>query len=387
MGRSLGILIVAMLVVSTAHANWAVLNRFQETITRAEFDALLTTVYCPSGALTNYLTYTTNAVTVFSTPAKTNTLFTLRFGTTGRPQPATLLRKIVLDPGHIGGEWARMEERYFVRGKDRPVQEAVLNLTVARLLRSRLQAAGVTVFMTKDDLRPVTTKRPDDFRDQVDATMIPVRVNDSYSPLEKEAALGDTRRRLLEQLFYRGAEIIARAKLINDWYEPDLTICLHFNAVEWNERYELVDDNRLVVFVHGNYLPGELTDDVQKLRLFAKLLERSHAVELAAAESVATALAQATKLPAVQYAPGAGATRVGTNAYIYARNLAANRLINGPVIFLEPYYMNNKTVYQRIQLGDYDGEKIVAGQSYRSIFREYADAVVAGLRPFLAAPR
>jgi hypothetical protein len=92
-------------------------------------------------------------------------------------------------------------------------------------------------------------------------------------------------------------------------------------------------------------------------------------------------------LPAVQYGgPSAWASRVGTNAFLYARNLAANRLINGPVIFLEPYYMNNRVVYQRLQLGDYEGEKMIGAQSYRSIFREYADAVVTGLRPFLPAP-
>jgi len=374
MGRRLGTLIFLALAAA-GHADWVPLKRFQETITRAEFDSLLTNVYCPSGAITNYFTYGTNSVTL-------GTNFTLRFGSSVVP-PNPSIRKIVLDPGHIGGEWARMEERFFVRGKERPVQEAVLNLTVARLLRQRLKEAGVTVFMTKDDLQPVTTKRPEDFRDQVTPGMVVARTNGFVSLLEREAAVADARRKLLEQLFYRGAEITARAKLINDWYDPDLTICIHFNAVEWNERNDLVDDNRLVVFVHGNYLPGELADDFQRQRLFHKLLERSHANELLVAESIANTLAQATKLPAVQYGPGS-AIRVGSNAYVYARNLAANRLIDGLVVFLEPYYMNNKTVYRRLQLGDYEGEKSIDGQSYRSIFREYAEAVFEGLRPFLA---
>jgi len=184
----------------------------------------------------------------------------------------------------------------------------------------------------------------------------------------------------MDQMFYRNAEIAARAKLVNETLRPDLTICLHFNAVEWNEHNDLVDDNRLVVFVHGDYLPGEVADDAQKLRLFYKLLSRSLAVERPVAESLATALAQATKLPAAEYGAGSPAVRVGTNAYVYARNLAANRLMDSPVIFLEPYYMNNRIVYQRLQLGDYDGEQVVDGKSYRSIFREYADAVLAGLK-------
>ena len=54
----------------------------------------------------------------------------------------------------------------------------------------------------------------------------------------------------------------------------------------------------------------------------------------------------------------------------------------GPVVFLEPYFMNNATVYRRIQLGDYDGTQDVDGQDLPSIFREYADAVVRGLIAF-----
>ena len=265
-----------------------------------------------------------------------------------------------------------------MRGQDRPVQEAVLNLTVARLLKQQLDQQGCEVVLTKNDFQPVTDKRPADFRGQAEQEIVQSKAFDSYPPLEREAALADAIRKRQEQLFYRRAEIAARAKLVNDWYNPDLTICLHFNAVAWNEHNDLVDDNRLVVFVHGDYLPAELIDDAQKLRVFRKILEQSHCRNrrLPVAESVANALAQATKLPPAQF--GFGARRVGTNEYVYARNLAANRLIDGPVIFLEPYYMNNKVVYQRLQLGDYDGEKVIDGHEYRSIFREYADAVFEG---------
>jgi hypothetical protein len=99
---------------------------------------------------------------------------------------------------------------------------------------------------------------------------------------------------------------------------------------------------------------------------------------LAVAESIAGEFVKATGLPAAEY-PGP----VGQTGYVFARNLAANRLFDGPVIYLEPYYANNKIVYQRIQLGDFEGEKEIGGKKYRSIYREYVDAVFAGLRPFL----
>ena len=213
--------------------------------------------------------------------------------------------------------------------------------------------------LTKNNFQPVTDKRPEDFRAQAERE-VPAS--------EDDANRADAVRKRQELLFYRTAEITARARLVNERLKPDLTICLHFNAVEWNDCHDLVDDNRLVVFVHGDYLPGELADDDQKLQLFQKLLEGSHAVELSVAEALAASLARATGLlPTVR-----------------PRNLAANRLYNGPVVYLEPYYMNNRTVYQRLQLGDYDGEKEVDGKPLKSIFREYADAVMDGLRPHLA---
>lgn len=380
MGRL--IILIVLLSTSASGADWSVLEQYQQTISRSEFDRLLTTVFCPSGAFTNYLAYSAGSVTVFSNPEKTNALFTLRFGNSQKLQLETgsQKNKIALDPGHIGGAWARMEERYFVRGNDRPVQEAVLNLTTARLLKSRLETNGFTVALTKDNFEPVTEKQPEDFSLVAQNYASKFHQFDAFPPLEREAALADAARRFQERMFYRVAEIGARAQRINTDIHPDLTLCIHFNAVAWNDRYELVDANHLVVFVGGNYLPEELADDEQKCFLMSKLLERSHKTELVAAEAIANALARATKLPPVEYGNSSGAIRIGTNPYVYARNLAANRWFNGPVVYLEPYYMNNRITYQRIQLGDYEGEREIDGKRYRSIFREYADAVAEGLR-------
>ena len=62
-----------------------------------------------------------------------------------------------------------------------------------------------------------------------------------------------------------------------------------------------------------------------------------------------------------------------------AGNLAANREYDGPVVCTEPYFMNNRVVYQRLLAGDYDGTKNFNGKPYTSIFREYADCVAQGL--------
>src|SRR5260221_1900349 len=147
MGRTklLALCVATILSTAACAADWSMLEPYQQTISRAEFETLLANVYCPSGTFTNYLTVTTNSVSVFSTADKTNPpLFTLRFASPGSSTNShfLLLKRIALDPGHIGGAWARTEERFFERSKDRPVQEAELNLMVARLLQARLEAAG-----------------------------------------------------------------------------------------------------------------------------------------------------------------------------------------------------------------------------------------------------
>src|SRR6266446_4942995 len=123
--RRMGRALIFCLLAHACVADWSSLDRYQRTITHAEFESLLTNVYDPGGAVTGCVAYTSNSVTFCTTPP-----YKLEFGSTNR-SPITI-RRVVLDPGHIGGEWARMEERFFVRGKDQPVQEAVLNLTVAR---------------------------------------------------------------------------------------------------------------------------------------------------------------------------------------------------------------------------------------------------------------
>lgn len=80
-----------------------------------------------------------------------------------RRRPLEGLR-VVLDPGHLGGRWARMEERWFHLGDPRkPVTEGDMTLEVARLLKPRLEASGARVWLTRDDTRPVTKKRPRHF--------------------------------------------------------------------------------------------------------------------------------------------------------------------------------------------------------------------------------
>ncbi len=379
-------------MVTRAQPDWSSLERHQASISAETFSRLINEVYSQDAGMISYLRYGPDRVSIYSSPAQTGApLFELRFAAVdalppARPGLAGL--HIALDPGHIGGAWSRMEERFFVmeRETDWPVQEAAMNLHVARRLRDRLAAAGARVSMVKDDLEPVTTTRPDELLASA-GSQPPADSRFAHLPsLFAESSQRDAQRKHVERDFYRTAEIAARATLINNAIRPDLTLCIHFNATGYGDEKKLYEENGLAFFVHGHYLASELEGDDQKFYLMRKLLERSHETEVAVASALATAFAAATGLsPAYTNTAGAVMRPFGTNHFVQYRNLAANRQFAGPVVFLEPYFMNNREVYARIQAGDYEGEREINGTMQPSIFTEYVDAVMAGLEAYFGA--
>ena len=118
--------------------------------------------------------------------------------------------------------------------------------------------------------------------------------------------------------------------------------------------------------------------DNQRFEMIWRLLNRWEIKERSIAESMSRAFAQKTGLPAFAY-KGPNALKIGNVEGVWARNLLANRIYEAPVIFLEPYIANSEAVYQRIQKGDFDGQKKIGNQMKTSLIREYAEAVVLGL--------
>lgn len=394
----LSALLAVMLIGSLnalAGPNWRELNKFQETMTADTFSRLLNEVYVPDGSMIQYLRYEGDAVYVYADSNQSNApIFKLTFA---RVDPAPVIRrvggekplsglKVAIDPGHIGGAWSRMEERFFYvdRQKDWPVQEGAMNLFVARLIRDELVELGADAQLVKDDFELSSSFRPDKLLEEA-VGLPPSNPRFKHLPdLFVESSQRDALRKQVEKKVYRTEEIIARAKRVNKEIKPDVTLCVHFNATGYGDEKTLYEKNGLAFFVHGNYLPGEVRLEEQKHELFQKLLERSHDEELALTKNIAAAFVDATDLPpAYEFAQTETMRRMGTD-YVYARNLAANRKFHGPVVFLEPYFMNNRTVYARIQAGDYEGEKEIDGEMLPSIFREYAGAVVDGMVRYYA---
>ena len=400
-GKNLGILGV--------RPKWKVLEKYQQTITHDEFVRLIQNVYCTHGIALDLITIDENSARIL-TNREAQSFFTLRFARddasrgrvprlwrpakslprTKQAKPLSGLR-IALDPGHLGGKWAKMEERWFKVGDTKPVMEGDLALRVARLLAPKLKRLGAKVFFVRNSKEPITSKRPDDFNDLAKKILIKngipqprAEVLDPNDP-EKEQTI----RWRSEILFYRYSEIRRRAVLVNTKLHPDLAVCLHFNAESWGDPKDptLVDQNHLHLLVNGSYLQEELEFDDERFEMIRRLLSRAYDEELPLAEAIAGVMAKETQLPPYEYPTTLTTTKIGSTGYVYARNLLATRIYRCPVVYCEPYVMNSRDAFARIQAGDYAGTRNINGLERKSIFREYADSIVDGLAEYYRSAR
>ena len=167
-----------------AHPKWKVLERYQRTITHDDFARLIQSVYCTHGFAGDLISIEEKSARILIN-REAKKFFTLRFAEDAAssapvprlwrpakalPPPPTAERplaglRIALDPGHLGGAWAKMEERWFQVGNSTPVTEGDLVLRVARLVAARLQELGARVSFVRNGNEPVTWRRPDDFKE------------------------------------------------------------------------------------------------------------------------------------------------------------------------------------------------------------------------------
>jgi N-acetylmuramoyl-L-alanine amidase len=375
--------------------DWSLLDPWQGAVTREQFVRLLEEVLTDGTSWFAHVEIGEEAAHVrTATPRENLPRYELKFTPPGSTpaspgqrfwrrleelpplgDPARPLQDvhIVIDPGHIGGAWAQMEGRWYRSGDAPPVKEGDLTLRTARVLAPMLQSLGAKVSHLRTRPAPLTNVRPDQLMAAARASLVQEGKPVDSGALQAEA----------ERLFYRAAEIRARGALVNDSLRPDLVLCLHYNAVTWGDPNHVVFSpvNHLHILAHGCIGDGEFVLDDQRLDGLLRLVQLVPDTEIPLCTAVARRMAETTGLPAFAY-PGRSARMVNDQPYVWMRNLLANRIYRCPVVFLEPYVMNNRDVFDRIRAGHYEGTTSVAGQERASIFREYAAGVAAGLTDF-----
>ncbi len=279
--------------------------------------------------------------------------------------------RIAIDPGHIGGKWVTWDDRHFkLGGPDTlEVREGEMTLIVAKLLKRDLGLLGAEVFLTRESNHPVTRERPETLRDEARAYLL----RRGQIPTEKR--ITDT----AKVMFAISSEIRARGDLINDSIQPDLALCLHFDASPWpGGRPAFRSPNHLHLLVNGCYAKAEIAEDDTRFEMVLRILQRIYHEEIRLADTVSRTLQRETRLPAASY-DGIQGKSVNGNEYVWARNLLANRVFLCPVLFFEPFCMNHRETHARVQEGAYAGLREINGVYRKNIYQEYADGVTAGL--------
>jgi N-acetylmuramoyl-L-alanine amidase len=298
----------------------------------------------------------------------------------GRPLLSDL--HIALDPGHIGGGWAVMEERFlsFKPGED--IREGDMSLLTAKILKERLIKLGAVVSLVRENNDPVTLKRPADLEKDARQLLLEAGFPDpkpGYQDTTGDAKLLTVQWQS-EKLFYRVSEIHARGQRVNEQIKPDLVLCLHFNAESWGaaDAPQFSPKNHLHILVNGCYSNAELMQRDVRFEMLRRLFGRVHEEELPLAVAVADGMARRTGLPAYIYTTP-NARKVPDNPFVYARNLLANRIYQCPVVYLEPYVMNHEETYRRLLAGHYIGRTLIGGRLVSSAIEDYVRGVVDGL--------
>jgi len=395
---------------------WSALARYNGTITRQQFNDRLNSVFDPFHGMAPFITITDKSVQVFSSDNHTlQPLVEVTFaesvdkvqGVTESYRTPEMIRNlqkiwsdkpltwlhVAIEPADIGGDWANMEDRSTVYRGYGLINEGDLNLTVSKVLAKRLRELGAEVFVTRDTNAPVSHWTPQELLPEA-AIMLtdkPYLLPQAYTQRTRGLSASSPRRVQVaaEVLLTKTAEAYARAEKVRENFQPDITIVLQHNATDRSGNGRLTPRNRNIFFVHGAYTAKELSRDLrQRLRLLTKLLANVTPVETEVACRIAEHFKEATGYLPVMYGDS-NTTRMVTpdNNYVVARNIALNRIHDGPVVVTEPYFMNERVTLKRLLAGDYDGTMNIDGKAYISIYREYAEGVVSGLLDAYGLPK
>ncbi len=279
--------------------------------------------------------------------------------------------RIAIDPGHIGGDWVTWDDRHFkLGGPDTlEVREGEMTLIVAKILRRDLGLLGAEVFLTRESNHPVTRDRPESLQEEAKAYLR------RRGQVPAPGLIAST----AKAMFAISSEIRARADLLNHRIQPDLALCLHFDASPWPGGTPVFrSPNHLHLLVNGCYSRGEIAEDDTRFEMILRILQRLYYEELQMADIVSRTMQRETRLPPASY-DGSNGRQVNDNDYVWARNLLANRAFTCPVLFFEPFCMNHRETHARVQEGPYEGLREINGVYRKNIYQEYADGVTAGL--------
>lgn len=280
--------------------------------------------------------------------------------------------RIAIDPGHFGGSWAELEERYVaipaeMTKNKQPIRfhEGDLTYSTALELKRLLENEGAVVLLTRSGIGRGAIK--EDFFEWI---------RTHADSIQKSSPLPQVFRN-----YYNREDLKERAKIINA-FSPDLTIVIHFNShlteEEKKQKSLLTRSNYNLAFIPGAFCKGELNtvrDRYEFLRLIV-----THQVEesLKLSESVTKQFVKYLDVPLIsenEKISYIDRVCLFQKQGIYSRNLVLTRLIHSPICYGETLIQNNQEEIYRLSESSTSIENIPCPQRVQAVALAYFEGI------------
>lgn len=280
--------------------------------------------------------------------------------------------KIAIDPGHLGGPFACLEDRYISFSAqeaktNQPINfnEGTLTYLTAIELKSLLQADGAEVFIT---------------RRQVGEGAV---TENFFDWIQQRPDLW-TAQEPLVNLFrdhYNRADLIARAEKINAFH-PDITIIIHYNAheaeLEGDSKQHLTQSNYNMTFIPGAFGKGELSQPQNRYDFLRMIVSDQLEQSSLLSQKIAERFVQNLDVPLVkdgEKLPYLIRSCMKQKQGVYSRNLALTRLVRSPLCYGETLVQNNREECERLGTNDTEVAGIPCSNRVKQVAKAYYEGI------------
>ena len=388
-GLSLLSFFLCIINLAFANTTYEDLEIYQQTRSREFVETRIQTLLLKHQELNTYFKITESELRIYSSfqdKESDTPEFILQFGNEPLPVvegqepfsananselPLQGLR-VALDPGHIGGDFARPEERY-IHMKDNPdiqFDEGTLTYLTAVYLKNLLEEKGAEVLITKDGIGTAAGLSYIEWRERELENTIAAKVA-SITDAEKKMTTAnwwksEEANAAVIRLLFNPYDMKVRANKINN-FNPHLTLMIHYNA-GWTKKdgsFDLASPkNYNIAFIPGSFMKGELATQEDRTHFVRLLVSNNMDTSVAFSSVVLKEVSKSTGVVTVQsdadldYVESQrteAEIQKGTQlnylrraclpadvAGIYARNLGMTRLVEGPMCYLESLCQDNE---------------------------------------------
>ena len=309
--------------------------------------------------------------------------------------------KVMLDPGHMGGQlWDARTGKYVHDAQGAKLSEGVLNLQTALLLERELTELGATVRLTHRSFAPTSTLSWEtlplevfgrsELRRQSLAPWFQGLLDSAPAGEELYAtfALRPEFQHLFSeaaraQYFLLRADLDARADSIAD-FAPDITLVLHYDA--WDNTVGTRRYDRTKVYILGDIDPAEFATRSDRLFLARHMLDpETWDASLELGRSVVRSLRRNLR---IEYDEYGGGVSHAVEPGVFARNLVLSRKTFGhAVTYIEALHYNDPEEFAALRDYKYDLSIDGVNYPYSDRLLVVVDAIRQGVLNFVESFR